>query len=705
MIIRRTLPLLFAILLLGSLGGCTSGGSIAPVIPPAKPISVLFLGAPPSSLAIYASATFSAGIANGTSTTSNVLTWSITCSSPGACGSLSTTTALGGSPVTYTAPSAIPAGSTVTITATAVADTTKSISATVTIVPPIPISVSFFATVPASTEVGASIPLSAAILNDVSANPKVQWSVTCGASTCGSFNPIDTTSEAQTTFAAPSAIPLGGTVTITATSITDPTKSASASIIITAAGPALANGTYVFQLSGPSGYNASFTTGVFTAQNGAITGGEQDSTYYLSDADGNSNAYTQFQQLSGGSYTTTAAGNLQINLTIGQGETETLTGALTSGSQGFVAQLYGTLGSGSLALQTAVAPPAGGYAFSTFGGDRNSQSASLGGVLNIDSPGKISGAGSVIDVNDDINTSGEEALGASTVSAPDKFGRVQIQLLPGSKSILPSLYLAGYIVDATHIFLTETGGDNFLGVQGGQALGQGASTGTFTTSSLANSSYVFAISQTGLQVAGVFTAGANGSLTGTLNRNNLTGTGAQSPIPFTGSYTVDPTGRVTLSNLTDGSTFNYSLHLYLSGSGNGLLADNGTSTQLIGQAFQQQTVPFTAASFSGGYGMNASQTTSSYVATPLLATVTSTPTSTTDTLAGYAVTNNRVADFAFTGNLTAAANGVFTGTLTGLNTKSPATANAFTFYLIDSTRAVAIETDTTQLTLGYMAHQ
>ena len=704
MTIRRALPLLVTVLLLASLAGCTTGNP-AIVPPPVNPISVLFLGAPPSSLAINASATFSAGIANGTSTTSDVLTWSVTCSSPGACGSFSATTALGGSPVTYTAPSAIPTGNTVTITATAVADTTKSVSATVTIVPPIPISVAFFATVPASIEVGASIPLSALITNDVTANPKVQWTVTCGASACGSFNPVDTFSEAQTTYTAPTAIPLGGTVTVTATSVTDPTKSASASIIITAAGPTLANGTYVFQLAGPSGYNASFTTGAFVAQNGTITGGEQDSVYYLSDSDGNSSAYNTPQQISGGSYTTTAAGNLQLNLTIGPGETETLNGILTSGSQGFAAQLYGAPGSGSLALQTTVAAPAGGYAFATYGGDRSSQTALLGGILNIDSPGKISGSGSVIDVNDGTSsTSGEETIGASTVSAPDKYGRVQIQLLPGSASILPSLYLAGYIVDATHIFLIETGGDNFLGVQGGQALGQGTNTGTFTTASFANSSYVFAASQIDLQVAGVFTAATNGSLSGVLNHSNLSGTGAQSPISFTGSFTIDPTGRATLSNITDGSTFNYSFHLYLTGNGSGLLMNSGLSNQLIGQAFQQ-TTPFTTASFSGAYGWNTSQTTSSYAATPLLATVTSSPNSTTDALAGFAVANGRVADFSFTGDLTALANGAFTGTLTGLNTKSPTMANAFTFYLIDNTHAVAIETDTTQLTLGYLAHQ
>ena len=48
-----------------------------------------------------------------------------------------------GGAVTYTAPSAIPAGSTVTVTATLVADMSLSTSAKITIVPPIPIAVRF----------------------------------------------------------------------------------------------------------------------------------------------------------------------------------------------------------------------------------------------------------------------------------------------------------------------------------------------------------------------------------------------------------------------------------------------------------------------------------------------------------------------------------------------------------------------------------
>jgi hypothetical protein len=657
-------------------------------------------------MAVKASIGISAGVVNDNN---SLVSWSVTCGSAGACGTFSSNPTPSSSPVTYTAPSTIPSGNTVTITATSVTDTTKSVSAVVTIVPPIPISVSFFAPIPASLEVSSALDLSASIVNDVSANPEVQWTVTCGSAACGSFNPTTTTNEGITSFTAPSAIPTGTSVTVTATSITDPTKSASATVLITAAGPTLPNGTYVFQLTQQNGSQPTFTTGVFVAQDGAITSGEQDIVSYTSDSHDDTYAYTQFQQISSGSYTTSPDGTLQITISSGLYGLETLNGVLAAGSKGFVTQLYGSFGSGTLELQTSTAAPAGGYAFSTYGGDAYAQSARIGGILNIDGTGTLSGNGSVLDVSDPGIATGEDTLGSSTVSAPDKFGRVEFQLKSSASGPLPSLYLVGYIIDATHIRLIETSGDNFLGVQGGLALGQGANTGKFTNSSLASSSYVFGVSGEDtlglLNVAGVFTANASGSVTGTLNWNDLSVTLAH-PVPFTGTYTVDPTGRVTLSNLTDGSTFNYSLHLYLTGDGGGLLLSNDTGDTLIGQAFEQQAGAFNAASFSGNYGLNAGETTNTtYGASTLLGSVASAASNTTDTLTGFADLNNLAADFAVSGDVTAAANGVFSGTFTGFNATLPTTPNSFTLYLVNSTQAIAIETDNTHLILGNLGLQ
>ncbi len=147
MTFRRAIHSLVTANIVVVLTGCGGLGKVAPPEPPSLPISVLFLGAPPSCMVINASIEISAGVVNANN---SLVSWSVTCGNVGACGTFNSNTTPSSSPVTYIAPSAIPSLNTVTITATSVTDTTKSVSATVTIVPPIPISISFFASTPAS---------------------------------------------------------------------------------------------------------------------------------------------------------------------------------------------------------------------------------------------------------------------------------------------------------------------------------------------------------------------------------------------------------------------------------------------------------------------------------------------------------------------------------------------------------------------------
>jgi hypothetical protein len=48
---------------------------------------------------------------------------------------------------------------------------------------------------------------------------------------------------------------------------------------------------------------------------------------------------------------------------------------------------------------------------------------------------------------------------------------------------------------------------------------------------------------------------------------------------------------------------------------------------------------------------------------------------------------------------------VFAGTLAGFDNASYTNPDNFTFYLVDGTQSVMIETDNTQLTLGYLELQ
>jgi hypothetical protein len=130
----------------------------------------------------------------------------------------------------YTAPAAAPKNGTVTLYAYSTSNPTKYSSLTLSI-DGLPISVGFAPAPPASMQSNASAEFRV-VLNNDSANGGVNWTVACGSSSCGSFDPTQTTSGEATTYTAPSTVPTGGTVQVTATSVTDPTKAATATITI-----------------------------------------------------------------------------------------------------------------------------------------------------------------------------------------------------------------------------------------------------------------------------------------------------------------------------------------------------------------------------------------------------------------------------------------------------------------------------------------
>jgi hypothetical protein len=130
----------------------------------------------------------------------------------------------------YTAPAAPPAKGSVFLYATSTANPSKvsMVSLAITV---LPILVEFTSAPPSTLSTGASVQIGAVLTNDAS-NSGVTWTVTCGSSNCGSFNPVTTASGVDTTYTAPATVPAGGTVQVTATSIDDPTKSVTATIAI-----------------------------------------------------------------------------------------------------------------------------------------------------------------------------------------------------------------------------------------------------------------------------------------------------------------------------------------------------------------------------------------------------------------------------------------------------------------------------------------
>jgi len=130
----------------------------------------------------------------------------------------------------YTAPPATPKLGTVTLYAVATSDHSKFSSVTLTI-GGLPISVGFAPAPPAALQTAATAQLRVVLNNDVT-DAGVSWTVICGSSDCGSFDPGKTTSAVDTIYTAPATVPTGGTVKVTATSIADPTKAVSATISI-----------------------------------------------------------------------------------------------------------------------------------------------------------------------------------------------------------------------------------------------------------------------------------------------------------------------------------------------------------------------------------------------------------------------------------------------------------------------------------------
>jgi hypothetical protein len=715
MTLRHGILLLISASMMAALVAC--GGPSYQTIS-VLPISIAFSGTPPISLMVGATLSLTAVVNNDAA--NEGVAWSVTCGSTGtgACGSFSAATTVSGFATTYTAPLALPTGKTVTVTATSVADSTKSVSSpAITIITP-DISVTFSKTAypPNAVEVGGSAAIAATVTGDTT-NQGVRWSCT-PAGDCGSFNPATTPSGVSTTYTAPGLLPSGRTVTVMASSVTNPGDSCSIPVFISDEPTTLADGTYVFSLAGTDKNGRYFVAGAFVLSNGAITSGEQDFI---------DSAVTKEDSITSGSYYAVDDGNLWITLktadtSIGVSGVETLDATLVSSSKAQLMEFDSSAtSSGTLDLQTSKAAPSGGYAFFTAGEDSGKSPTAIGGVINVDGSGAISGTGSAFDLNDFGLPAPlpKQAFAPSMVSAPDSMGRVVFNLIPGPGSSIGQINLVGYIVDASHICLVETA-DAYGGFTGGTALGQGSSTGTFNASSISGSSYVFGAAGTdandALQVAGLLSAGSSGSLSGTLNFNDIT---AQSPqggsTLSAGSYTVDPTGRVTLTGLTDGSTsptFNYNLQLYLTGDGHGVLISMDKAEVIAGLGFQQ-TGPgsFGLDSFSGSYGMNVAQVLPSasgeseqHATGPIAADG-------AGNLTGFAdfnqipVTAGAGNNLSFSGNLVANANGVFTGQISGLNLLSPSTPDNFTYYLVDKTRAVLIETDNTQLTLGFFVLQ
>ena len=153
-------------------------------------------------------------------TTNTAVTWSVN-GVAGGSSSAGTITTSG----TFTAPADLPSPLIVQVTATSVADSTKSATAQLAITSDIAIALS---PPNASVELGATQTFHAAITSNGHPDTAVRWTLsgTACPALCGSI-------DLNGNYTAPGILPSTATATVTAQSIADPSKQASAAITIT----------------------------------------------------------------------------------------------------------------------------------------------------------------------------------------------------------------------------------------------------------------------------------------------------------------------------------------------------------------------------------------------------------------------------------------------------------------------------------------
>ena len=483
------------------------------------------------------------------------------------------------------------------------------------------VSVAFNPTPVSGLSINANTEITADVNNDPN-NYGVDWSVTCNnKGNCGSLSAQHSQSGQAVTYTPPSAMPGNNeSVNITAFASADHTKNVVAPIAITAFGSAL-SGTYVFQTTGldVNGVNAQLA-GVLTLDgNGQIVSGEQTISSI--------NGFLTTPVSQGSSYFVGADGRGLITLNTTDQNSQPLTEhfsiAVISLTKALLAGLDAPQTSvGTLELQTSTALPTGGYAFVVNGIDATTTPLAIGGVVNIDSPGTISGNGSLAD--QDYNAAFVECAPpkglTGTVTQPNSTiaGKVVFDLT--STNCFGSAEFTGYVVDSTHIRLIETDG---LYITGGLAISQGASRGTYTNASLTGT-YVYGVAGTDLASflpatltgAGFVTADGQGNLTNGRNDFFLLGALAEFREQHMGTYTVDGKGvgryRLTFNHFAPApqTLFRPKLTFYLTSPGEPALILHAGGEELTtpsvgtGIAYPQGNPPF---AFSGSYATSFTQ--------------------------------------------------------------------------------------------------
>jgi len=564
------------------------------------------------------------------------VTWTLTAGgqpcSPG-CGTL-TASASPSFSATYTPPGMAPAGTndSPTITATSVTDSTKSDSFNFTIVQGIVVTITnkFL-----SAQIGGSpIVVNASVIADP-ANAGVTWTLTAGGGLCSpdcGTLAVPPSPTFTATYTPPTVLPTGSnTPTITATSVTNPTKSDSFTFSITA-NLSLFQGSYAFLLRGfdLSGLPMAMAGSVTSDGNGKITGGEVDA---------NNDGGISFGSMLSGSYTFRTLGTPFNKVTL---VTITVTspdfpGIIISfrvvlsndGAHGRILELDGNsfINVGTIELQDpsslSAANPTGSYAFGVDSDAPVGGRTVEAGQLILNSTGVTGGLIDVSKSGDPLPRYTKQPLLASPFAlSPDSSGRgtlalsvaaTTVQTTPPTNLPASSDNYAFYMVNSGKIILIQTDHTPTFGtVYAGVARLQKALTAnTVAATSVLQLTGMDAVPGTTSQVGpdviiGVMSIPIPGS-TGTtsfqltFDENDL-GNFINSKVTAGGISFDATTGRGTISDIGGfGQGFMDAAVFYLYDVGAGFVIDDDISTCVPGGICPPPMGPITNNAFSGTF--------------------------------------------------------------------------------------------------------
>src|SRR5271170_668330 len=392
-------------------------------------------------------------------------------------------------------------------------------------------------TVSASVVPGGTTTVSATVSND-SMNAGVVWGC-APANACGLFSPSSTASAVATTYTAPALVPAGGQVTVTAKSITDPTKSASSVVMITDSASEVQ-----FDVSPPPTIQPSQTVSV-SASVSHDTAGVTWSCSPAGTCGTFSPASTANEVVT--SYVAPSSAAAATSITI-------IASSVTDINKSASAST--TLLSGTASDATL----SGQYAFFLTSPTGNRGTASLLGSISLSGDGTVAGgvadiiSPGVLDLQDQILPTSANPQPNTSSYTVDSTGHGTMKVRTASGQQLAFSFAA---TSPVHALVTEIDGNPGSGTMdlqqhptGGFAASQVEGGFSFTMAGTAKAN-----AATKVSYGGVFTADGVGSLSsGTLDINTAA---IMTTSPFSGSFSApDSNGRGTLQ-LGGGRSFTY----------------------------------------------------------------------------------------------------------------------------------------------------